>query len=151
MTIKKESDLKILQCLRTNARESITNISKKTGIPTSTVYIKIKEHEKNLIKKHTSLIDYSKIGMNHWQKTIIKLAEYYNSTFEKYLFENPNVNSVFEINGGYDYLIETIYKDVKEYKEFMRELEERFRIAEKIELQIIKDLKQEGFMIQIQN
>ena len=142
----KDTDKKILKHLRTNARNSITNISRATNIPTSTVFLKIKEHENNFIKKHTCLLDYSKLGFNHWQQIVIKLAEYYNGDFEKYLLDHKNVNSVYEINGGYDYMIETVHENVKEYTHFIRELEQKFKLADKFEIRLINDLKRESFM-----
>jgi len=142
----KETDKQILKHLRRNARDSITNISRRTGIPTSTVFLKIRDHENSIIKKHTSLIDYSKLGYNYWQKTVLKLAECYNEEFEQYLLEHQNVNSAYQINSGYDYLIETVHKNIKEYTDFIRKLETKFKIEEKKEFQIINDLKRESFM-----
>ncbi|MBU0666515.1 MAG: Lrp/AsnC family transcriptional regulator [Nanoarchaeota archaeon] len=141
----KETDIKLLRQLRRNARESITNISKKTGIPTSTVFLKIREQENRLIKKHVSLVDYAALGYNHWQNTVVKLAEYNNKEFEKFLLEYENVNSLYEINGGYDYLLETVHKNVKEYVDFMKDLENKFKIVELKGFQIINDLKREEF------
>ena len=48
--------------LRMNARETLTKISRKTKVPVSTVYQRIKNKEVNLILKHTSLIDFRKLG-----------------------------------------------------------------------------------------
>ncbi|MBC8494796.1 Lrp/AsnC ligand binding domain-containing protein [archaeon] len=146
----KNSCKKILVELRKNARESITNISKKTGIPTSTVFLKIKDCEENVVRKHTTLIDYAKLGFNHWQKTAIKLSDFQNRDFEKFLLAHPNVNSVYQINTGYDYLVETVHENVKEYMNFKKEMESQFRIEEKQEFQIINDLKRENFMTTIE-
>lgn len=142
----KSTDKKVLQQLRTNARDSITNISKRTGIPTSTVFLKIKDHENSVIKKHTSLLDYSRLGFNQWQEIAIKLAEDCNREFEQYLLEHENVNTVYQINGGYDYIIETVHRNIREYLDFVKEMESKFKIAEKEEFQIINDLKRESFM-----
>jgi len=52
-----EKDLLILKHLRNNARKTLTSISKETNIPTSTVFDRLRIHEKGIIKKYTSIID----------------------------------------------------------------------------------------------
>ena len=58
----RKKELMLLACLRNNARETLTNISKKTNIPISTIFDKLKEYEKTFIKKHTSILDFKKLG-----------------------------------------------------------------------------------------
>lgn len=63
-------DLKILEALQDNARQTYTAIGKRLGIAHSTVYDRIKRMEQHgIIKKYTTLIDAEKIG----QKNIIAL------------------------------------------------------------------------------
>jgi len=58
----KLKDMMLLSNLRANARETLTNISKRTNIPISTIFDRLKLHEKNLIKKHTAIIDFALLG-----------------------------------------------------------------------------------------
>jgi DNA-binding Lrp family transcriptional regulator len=139
------AEIKMLKLLRKNARESLTSISRKTGIPTSTVFMKLADQEKSVITKHTSLLNFQNLGYNYWSKFAVKLKEE-NSDFEKYLMEHESVNSVYEINSGFNYLVETIHRNIKQYSDFMRELESKFDIEEKKEFQIIEDLKREDFL-----
>ena len=60
----KQTDLRILAHLRNNARASITGISRKTGIPVSTIFDRIRVYENQLVHKFTALIDFSKLGFN---------------------------------------------------------------------------------------
>lgn len=141
--------MKIINCLRENSRESITNIAKITNIPTSTVFQKIRDYENSIITKHTSLINFDKSGYKFWFKILVGLGEIFNQDFEKYVKEHENVNSVYEINGGFDYLIETAHKSVKEYNDFVKELQNKFEIIKLDEFQVLNEVKKESMKIKI--
>ena len=59
-----KNDEKILKILSENSRTSISTISKKTGIPDTTVSNRIKKLEKNTIKEYTTIINPQTIGLN---------------------------------------------------------------------------------------
>ena len=48
--------------LRENSRRTMVEISKSSGIPVSTLFLQLKNLEKDIIQKHFSILDYSKIG-----------------------------------------------------------------------------------------
>ena len=54
----------IISNLRNNARQTLTKMSRRTLIPVSTIFEKIRNYESSLIKKHTSLIDFTKFIFN---------------------------------------------------------------------------------------
>jgi len=62
---------------------------------------------------------------------------------EEYLSYHPNVNNLFVINGGYDFMVESVFKDEKEYAYFLRELEEKG--AELTPYTLLGDLRRECF------
>lgn len=56
-------DLKILEALQNDAKQTYTAIGKRLGLAHSTVYDRIKRMEKyGIIKKYTAIIDADKIG-----------------------------------------------------------------------------------------
>lgn len=58
-----KKDLKILDVLKQNARLSSQQIAKKTLIPVTTVYNRIKKLEKlGIIKNYTVVVDHKKLG-----------------------------------------------------------------------------------------
>ena len=60
-----EKDKKILDVLIVNSNLSIQQISKKTGIPITTVHNRIKKlRKKGIIKNYTISLDYQKLGRN---------------------------------------------------------------------------------------
>jgi len=141
----KSTDLEILRQLRKNSRDSITNISKQTGIPTSTVFCKIKDHER-LIKKYTALIDFSKLGFNNWMRLVFHIEREEKERLMELLKENENINSIHELVGESNIMIETIHRNIKDYLDFLEYLQSKFEIKELQQFHVITDKKQEAFM-----
>jgi len=142
----KEKDLMIINELRKNARETLTNISKRTRIPISTIYEKLKAQEGDLIIKHTALINFGKIGFNARAKIMMQGTKEKKNELREHLMHHQNVNSMFKINNGYDFMVECVFRDMKELEEFVDTLDERFGIEKKQVFYVIDDLKREAFM-----
>ena len=142
----KPSDLKFISHLRSNARETLTNISRRTKIPISTLYDKLKVHECGLIRKHTTLIDFTKLGYNCRANIILKTSRDCRERLCSYLKEHSSVNNLFKINNGFDFLVEGVFESVKAMEEFLEELDRAFLIEDKKTHYIIEDLKREEFM-----
>jgi DNA-binding Lrp family transcriptional regulator len=142
----KQSDLKLIALLRENSRQTLTSVSKKTRIPISTLYDKLKQHEGGIIQKHTTLLDFSKLGYNCRANMLLKTSKECREKLASYLKAHPAINNLFKINNGYDYMAEGIFSNVKELEEFMEELEQKFTVEEKKTHYIIEDLKREEFM-----
>ncbi|MGM5485512.1 MAG: Lrp/AsnC family transcriptional regulator [Nanobdellota archaeon] len=134
-----------MSMLRRNARESLTNMSRKSNIPISTIYDKIKNDKHRMIKKHTVLVDFSKLGFNTRASISLKVRKNKKRELGDYLSKHPNINNIFRINNGYDFWIECIFKDMKELEEFTEYLEERFGVKKEI-YYIIDEVKRESFM-----
>ena len=145
MRFQTKKDLLLISYFRNNARENLTRISRMTTIPVSTIFDKLKEYEKDLVRKHTTLIDFRKIGFDIKVNVMYKVARDARETFKEFLMKNDNVNSVFKINNGYDYLVEAIFRDLNDYQRF-NELLEKFPIEDRQEMFILEDLKREGFL-----
>ncbi|RMF54742.1 Lrp/AsnC family transcriptional regulator [Candidatus Woesearchaeota archaeon] len=141
-----KKDSLIISILRSNAREKLTEISKKINIPVSTIYDRIKLHEGSIIKKHTTLLDFSKIGYAIRANIMLKVGKQHRETLKEYLKNNVVVNSLFKINNGFDFLIEVVLRDMKDLSDFIDSLEQRFSIDKMEEYLIIEEIKHESFM-----
>ena len=142
MLAKKE--LSILSHLRKDSRKSLSKISKETGIPLSTVFDNLGKLEKKVIKKYVSLIDFSKMGYNLKVNFILKSGDK-KEELKQFLLSNKNVNSLLRLNGEADFLVEGIFKDMKELEEFNNKLDGH-KIVNKMEHHIIEEIKTEGFI-----
>jgi len=72
-------DLKILEALQEDARQTYTDLGKRLGMAHSTVYDRIKRMEQyGIIKKYTTVVDAEKIG----QRKILALMTVYTDPKE---------------------------------------------------------------------
>lgn len=140
-----KKDLIILSHLRNNARQKLTEISKKTGIPVSTVHDRIKVNEKNSINKHTTLIDFTKLGFNTKANIAIKVDRNSKETLQKFLSEHSSTNTLYKINYGFDFLGEFIFKDLNEAHNFVDCIEKNFKAKTQL-MNVIEEIKKEEFL-----
>ncbi|MGM5488724.1 MAG: Lrp/AsnC family transcriptional regulator [Nanobdellota archaeon] len=142
----KDNTLRLLSHFRRNARETLTKISRRTGIPVSTIFDRLKDFEQTIIRKHTSLIDFNKLGYVTRANITLKFDKEDRQKAAQYLQSHMNVNSLYKITNGFDYMAEVVFKNLFELEEFREELEERFNLH-KIDMHfIIDDIKREEFM-----
>jgi Lrp/AsnC family transcriptional regulator, leucine-responsive regulatory protein len=142
-----KKDKLIIEELRKNARIPLTKLSKNTRIPISTIFERIKRHEEDIIIKYTSIIDFSKLGFLTRATIALKVNLKDREGLKNYLYNHPCVNSLFKINNGFDYMIEGVFRQVKDMEIFLEDLEKRFKIEEEKSFYIIEDYKREGCMI----
>ena len=141
-----KKDLLILTQLRNNSRETLTKISKNTGVPISTIFDKIKCYQSSLIKKHTTLIDFSRLGFNARVNIMVKVDREKREEARKFLLLHQNINSVYKVSNGFDFLIEGIFKNVKDVEDFIDFLSGKFKMEKTEVYYIIEDIKREEFM-----
>ncbi len=142
-----EKERQILSELRKDARASLSSISQSVGIPISTIYDKINRMQRdNIINKYALLVDFPKLGYHHHAHLALKVSKLQRKDLLSFLQKNNSINSLHEIDGGFDFMFETVHKDVKEYSLFMEELKENFSIIEVKEYQVINVLDRERFL-----
>jgi DNA-binding Lrp family transcriptional regulator len=140
-----KKDVLLMTYFRNNARENLTRISKMTSIPVSTIFDKLREYEKDIIKKHTTLVDFKKMGFDIKINILFKIGRDSREEFKQFLVTNENINSVFKVNNGFDFLVEAIFKDMNSMQRFTESIE-KFQIEDKQEMFILEDIKREGFL-----
>lgn len=141
-----QKDMLIISNLRRNARETLTNMSRATHIPISTIYDKLKFHEGGLIKKHTCLLDYNKLGYTTRANVLLRVDRSTREELKEFLIKHNNVNSVSKINNNYDFMVEMVFREIREMEDFLEKIEDRFKIKAKQVFYVIEDLKREEFL-----
>lgn len=141
-----KKDILIITELRNNARSTLTGISKKTSIPISTIFDKIRGYQGSIIKKHTTIIDFSKLGFNARANIMMRVDRDAREEARKFLLNHQNINSVYKISNGYDFLVEGIFKNVKDVEDFMDYLGGKFKLEQTQVYYVIEDIKREAFM-----
>ncbi len=141
----KRKDLMILSYLRQNARQRLTNISRRTHIPVTTIYDNVRKYEKSFIIKHASLLDFRKLGFNAKTNIALKI-DGPKSDILNYLQDHPNVNSLYRTDSEYDLLVELVFRELRDVDEFLAGLDGRFAVEKSFVLNITDDLRREDFM-----
>ncbi len=139
-------DLEILSHLRHDARVSLTKMSRETNIPVSTIFDKLHAFEKKYILRHTSLVDFKKLGYMIRSHISIKSNKDNRESLVKFLTKNNSVNSLYKINNGFDFMFEGIFIDIQEMENFIEMLEEDYNIIDHKEHFVIEDIKRESFL-----
>ena len=118
-------DLLILSCLRKNARETLTNMSKETMIPISTLYERIKCN--GIIKKYTSILDFSKLGFELCVNIMIKVRKSQRKLLRDYVMKCYNVSSAYVIDNHFDLVMECFFRNTRELYHFLDNLDDNFK------------------------
>ncbi len=140
-----KSDIEIIGILRADGRTKIPQIAKKMKIPLSTLYEKL-NNNKGIIKKHTTLVDFRKLGYFEKVFIVIKVSNRDRLPFQLYMMKNFNMNSLYKINNGHDFMIEAVFEDTREFEKFKEEIEAKFGIKEIESYNVLDDLCQESFL-----
>lgn len=142
----KAKDITIISFLRRNARMSLTKISRRTNIPVSTIFERLKANEGTIIEKHASLLNFEKMGYNTNVNILLKVDREDKNSLREFLLRHPSVNSAYRISNGYDFAVEGVFKQIKDMDDFLEEIESNFRIHSKKYFFIIENIKRETFM-----
>jgi hypothetical protein len=65
---------------------------------------------------------------------------------KSFLEKHQNVNSVYRINNGYDFIAEAVFYNITGFKEFIEKINDGFRIKDQKMFHVVEDIKRESFM-----
>ena len=141
-----KKDIQITAHMRRNSREMLTKLSRRTGIPVSTIFDRLKLHTGGFIQRNTTLVDFQLLGFNSRAKVILKVDKSDREEIKNYLKRHNHINSLHRINNGYDFMFEAIFKNMKDLEDFISSLEEQYKIISKHIYYVIDNIKQEDFL-----
>jgi DNA-binding Lrp family transcriptional regulator len=141
-----KKDAQIISHLRNNSRKKITDISRETGIPVTTIYDKVRMHNKHFVKKHTTLLDFPSMGLHAKAHISIKVKKSSKDELQKFLLQHPNVNSLSKIGFESDFLAEVIFKDSGEVENFVENIDRNYQINKIQIFNVVDELKKESFL-----
>ncbi len=141
-----KKELIMLSMLRKDSRMSLVEISKKTGIPVSTLYDKLRAFKGDIIRKNAALINFSRLGYVVRSHMTLAVDRSQKEEFAAFLFKSENVNTLYRINNGFDFFAEVLHRDINEHERFMDELQGKFKLKDKKVFFIIEEIKRESFL-----
>lgn len=145
MELKPKEQL-LLSHFRQNARESLTRISRRTHVPVSTIFDRLKQYEQKYIMKHTTLLDFARMGFSVRANLLLRVGVDHRDLVKQFLIRHDHVNSLFKINNGFDFQAEVIFNNIKDLEEFIEAIERKYEILEKNVYFVIDDICREQFL-----
>ena len=150
MLILDESGIALLARLRRNARESLSSISRATGIPVTTLFYKLRMLERELMIAYTTLVDSAELGYGVRIWLVARASRKQSAAIERILRAHKNINNAYRVAGehglsAHEYLAEAVFRDYGTAQEFNRKIADAG--ARVVLLAITSaDLKKEGFL-----
>ncbi|MDY3919639.1 MAG: Lrp/AsnC family transcriptional regulator [Candidatus Limivivens sp.] len=136
-------DYKILECLRTNARQSASDISKKIHLSVSTVIERIRKMEASgIIKSYTAVLDEKKLGndVTALMEVSLEHPKYYES-FTDGILKNPNIISCYYLAANFDFLLKIVCRSSEHLEEIHRWIKVQPGVSSTRTHYVLKDLK----------
>ncbi len=101
------TDLKIIECLRNNSRESASVIGEKINMSVSAVIERIKKLETSgVIKQYTAVLNKEALGLDITAFIMVSMDHpKFNDKFIAFVKDHPNITECHYITGGSDFLL----------------------------------------------
>ncbi len=141
----KKTDIQIISQLRQNGRASLTELSRKTKLPVTTIHDRLKCSTETELLKPTVLLNFDKIGYSTKAHILLTVEPAEKDKLLAHLNVHPNVNSLFKINNGWHIMMESVFKDMIALEAFIEEIENKFHIKQKQVHYVLEELRREGF------
>ena len=100
-------------------------------------------YENDLIKRHTCMIDFQKLG--YGIRTSILVSAVDKNAFRNFTGDHPNINSAFEIDNDYNFLLDCVFQNMSDCRDFVENLE-KIGVEKNQVHYIIDEVKVESFM-----
>lgn len=123
-----KKDKKILEILDKNARSSIADISRRTGIPRDSVMYRIKKMERQeVIRFFHTVLNPNVLNYPIYCFVNFVLQDFTEEeTFLSFLKTHPNIVYVAKTTGKWDFTINIAAKNLKHFDEIMMQIRKRF-------------------------
>ncbi|WP_297421215.1 Lrp/AsnC family transcriptional regulator [Clostridium sp.] len=136
-------DYKILKCLKSNARNKASDISKEIHLSVSAVIERIRKMEKNdIIKNYTIIVDQKKLGndMTALMEVSLEHPKFYES-FTNAIQNNPNIVSCYYLTGDFDFMLKIFCKSSDHLERIHREIKSLEGVSLTKTHFVLKDIK----------
>lgn len=142
----RNKDMLVISALRHNSRQTLSQMSRSIRVPLSTIHDRIKGLEGSIVKKHTAIVDFGKLGYNTRACLLLKVDKERKMELQEHLSRCSHVNSLAKVNNGHDFMVEVVFENIKEMEEYLDSIDQKFSFRGKEVFYIIDDIKREEFM-----
>lgn len=144
MELSREDTL-ILGCIRRNSRCGLADIRRKTKIPASTIFVRLRRIEAFIVKRYVSFADFSYFGFGVRMAFALSAAKKDKEKLKLFLSSCPNINNIYQTGDGFDFFVDAIFRNLAEADSFSDKLGS-FRLKKMLVHHLIDDLKIEGMV-----
>jgi Lrp/AsnC family leucine-responsive transcriptional regulator len=143
----KKKDLLMLCFLRRDARIKLTELSRATRIPVSTLFDRLRFLESaGIIRKHAALIRFEDFGFSARALVLLSAKKSSRERLLEVLSKSREANSLFRVNNGWQFLAEVVCPGIREVEEFLQGLEGKAEVSGKRVFYVVEELKREAFL-----
>lgn len=139
-------DLEIINILQNDASTSIKEIADKVNLSASPCWNRIQKLQTlNIIKHKTAILDYEKLGYSNRTFIFIKTNQHnqdWSEKFKNYILNRDQVMGLYRISGTYDYIIDVLSKDMKDFDKFYQNLINNVEIFEVTSSFVMETMKE---------
>ena len=151
-----EVDLRILQLLQENARQTNKQVGDKLNKTASPILARVKRLERQgYIKGYMAILDHEKIDRSLLAFTHVQLLDHSIDSliaFEEKIIQFDEVLECYHMSGNYDFILRVAVKDLKVYHDFL--MNKLFMLVPHGQVQstfVMKEAKRErGFPLPVQ-
>jgi DNA-binding Lrp family transcriptional regulator len=140
---KTKRDMLVLSHLRQNARRTLTQMSRFTRVPISTLHEIIKSKKD---WRYTVITDFAQLGFQIKAQVYLKVRKDQKNDLRSHLKGSFCVNSLYKVNNGYDFMCEVVCKDLNSLESFLETVDDKFTVKSKDIHHVMEDIKKEAFM-----
>lgn len=134
----------LLAHLRLKGRIGLTNLSRLTAIPVSTLFDYLKTT--TAITRYTCLLNFPVLGLPCTAMILLRTTKSSKLELGQYLTRHPHVNTLHKINNGHDYCLEGIFSSLNQMEDFIDTLDDEFTLRSTEVHHLLQDLKREGVL-----
>ncbi len=128
-----QTDIRILDCLQSDATLAVSEIAKRVGLSTSPCWNRIQRLESTgVIQSRVALLDPKSLNVGVTAFVSIRTSNHNAAWFEKFsssLSSFPEVVEFYRMSGDIDYLLRVVVPDIASYDAFYK------RLIEEVDLQ----------------
>jgi Lrp/AsnC family transcriptional regulator for asnA, asnC and gidA len=125
-----ETDYKILEILRRDARTPFTEVGRDLGISDATVHVRVKRMtDEGVIKRYTVVVDEEALGRKVRGFALINVNPGSLEEVANQLVENERVSAVYEIHGPNDLIVKVEEGGLDEMRDLMLKVREIPNVA----------------------
>lgn len=115
-----ETDLKILEALRRNARTPFIDVARDLGISDSTVHFRLKKMlDRGIIKRYTIDVDEKALGRNICSFVFMNVKPGSMKEVAQQLTKYEKIMAIYEIHGSNDLIIKVWASNLDEMRELV--------------------------------